>query len=179
MPDFSTKVCLSRDTSVTGCVRQEYESVIMFAATFVIIIYRCAVLGSPARWAGWDCPGNAGYLPWCVLECVMPVDERQLVTYRTCPQCGFRLMRVERLHTRQGDETYASCPICGRQVRKNALHAEGAHLTGSERRQAWLVWLQNLGLTPETLDRIYHLALEDFFVEPDFSYRQDNAPIIR
>jgi len=32
---------------------------------------------------------------------------------------------------------------------------------------------------PETLDRIYHLALEDFFVEPDFSYRQDNAPIIR
>jgi len=90
------------------------------------------------------------------------VDNTALVTYRVCENCGFKLMRAERVHTEGMDSLYALCPVCRRKVDGAVVYA-GDALTEYERRRAWAVWLYEMGLTPEGVQRVYHLSVEDFF----------------
>ncbi len=105
----------------------------------------------------------------CFRDATIIMDATQLVTYRPCPRCGFRLMRSERVNVEDEYDTHASCPICGREILGGMVRCEGALLTANKRYQAWKAWLRKMDLTPETLRHIYHLEMKDFFAETDAS----------
>ncbi len=90
------------------------------------------------------------------------VHNAAVVTYRVCENCGFKLMRSERVHAGGVDSLYALCPVCNRKVDGTVVYA-GDALTEYGRRRAWAAWLYEIGLTPDGVQRVYHLRVEDFF----------------
>ncbi len=81
------------------------------------------------------------------------------LTYTVCDVCGFRLMRVEHTAT----TFHAFCPVCGQECNEHGVQREGARLAMQGRYQAWITWLQSVGLSYDELQRIYHLNMSDFF----------------
>ncbi len=81
------------------------------------------------------------------------------LTYTVCDVCGFRLMRVEHTAT----TFHAFCPVCGQECNEHGVQREGARLAMQGRYQAWITWLQSVGLSYDNLQRIYHLNMSDFF----------------
>ncbi|RMF41446.1 MAG: hypothetical protein D6755_12585 [Anaerolineae bacterium] len=100
-----------------------------------------------------------------------------VVRYRICGNCGFRLMRSERVFHDGGWQEYALCPVCNRKIEVQVVYP-GDSLTAHERRQAWTSWLYSLGLSPEDIHRVYHLSIVDFFALQD-DIPADDAPIIK
>jgi hypothetical protein len=86
----------------------------------------------------------------------------ELVEYRVCRHCGFRLMRVEPAISRVHPLTVMYCAVCGLSVDESGVRP-GRKLNPQERRQAWEAWLIQQGLSLESLEMHYHMKYEDFF----------------
>ncbi len=101
-----------------------------------------------------------------------------VVEYRICDNCGFRLMRSERVLHKGVWQEYAFCPVCKRKVEACVVYA-GDSLAVHTRRQAWASWLYSLGLSPEDIQKVYHLRMADFFAERDCTPPAEDATIIK
>ena len=88
----------------------------------------------------------------------------QVVDYKTCEFCGFRLVRVEPPLDREDPKPVEFCPICGMARDENGFRP-GKNLTGEERWSAFDDWLERLGLSRDILRSRYRLQPENFFEE--------------
>ena len=84
------------------------------------------------------------------------------VDYQVCEYCGFRLMRVET--TLVGGQRIVAkrCPICGHSDGRYARSAADLWFDAETQRR-FDDWLVTHGLNRETLEKHYHLRIEDFF----------------
>ena len=85
------------------------------------------------------------------------------VDYRSCDHCGFRLMRVETTILDRQHMTTWFCPIC----KHSSDQPSGALiLSDNEIQHRFDSWLHTHGLTRKTLEKHYHLVVDNFF-DPD------------
>ncbi|GAB4527062.1 MAG: hypothetical protein Fur0018_12520 [Anaerolineales bacterium] len=81
-------------------------------------------------------------------------------------------------YTLSAGMVHAFCPICGRECDDKGVRYPGRRLSPLERYQAWLAWLQTVGLTHEELKRIYHFDMQDFFTSDTAASETRDCPVI-
>jgi len=84
------------------------------------------------------------------------------VEYQICDRCGFRLMRVETTIINGQHIEARHCPIC-HHSRKNLSDDMSAIFSDHEILMNFTTWLATHGLDLETLEKHYHLKMQDFF----------------
>jgi hypothetical protein len=82
------------------------------------------------------------------------------VNYRVCNLCGFRLMRIETTIINAQHLVVERCPIC-----EQTRNAKANDESQASRIQLFDLWLATHGLDRNTLERHYHLRIDDFFDE--------------
>ena len=82
--------------------------------------------------------------------------------YRTCPNCGFRLMEVWPPTRGTYPFSVEYCPICGRRRDEHGTFP-GRALSDEARLDALRQWLKARRLNERILREHYHLSLERFF----------------
>ena len=94
----------------------------------------------------------------------MIADEGRVIArvdYQVCALCGFRLMRVETTVVGGQQLVTRHCPICGQSELQHPRTGDDGFDAEVQRR--FDDWLQIHGLNRETLEKHYHLKIEDFF----------------
>lgn len=97
-----------------------------------------------------------------VIPLIAPKQVVTRVDYQICDNCGFRLMRVETTIVNEQRLITKRCPIC-RCSENNIAFRWADPRSRSAVQQCFDDWLFTHGLNRETLEKHYHLRIEDFF----------------